>query len=65
MGTFEVNFGRPIVTNGDFATKLFPNYFGQYLGRGWSERGWEKRGKGEETEGGNFASPIENSFPRL
>ena len=23
-----VNFGRPIVTNGDFATRLFPNYFG-------------------------------------
>jgi len=26
-----VNFGRPIVTNGDFATWLFPNYFGQDL----------------------------------
>jgi len=25
----EVNLGRPIVTNGDFATRLFPNYFGQ------------------------------------
>jgi len=23
----RVNFGRPIVTNGDFATRLFPNYF--------------------------------------
>jgi len=26
-----VNLGRPIVTNGDFAMRLFPNYFGQYL----------------------------------
>jgi len=26
-----LNFGRPVVTNGDFATRLFPNYFGQYL----------------------------------
>ena len=26
-----VNLGRPIVTNGDFARRLFPNYFGQYL----------------------------------
>jgi len=26
-----VNLGRPIVTNGDFATRLFPNYFGQNL----------------------------------
>jgi len=26
-----VNFGRPIVTNGDLATRLLPNYFGQYL----------------------------------
>ena len=26
-----LNFGRPIVTNGNFATPLFPNYFGQYL----------------------------------
>jgi len=26
-----LNVGRPIVTNGDFATRLFPNYFGQYL----------------------------------
>ena len=26
-----LNSGRPIVTNGDFATRLFPNYFGQYL----------------------------------
>jgi len=24
-----VNLGRPIVSNGDFATRLFPNYFGQ------------------------------------
>ena len=28
---FGVNMGRPIVTNGDFATWLFPNYFGQDL----------------------------------
>jgi len=28
---FGLNLGRPIVTNGDFATTLFPNYFGQYL----------------------------------
>jgi len=26
-----LNLGRSIVTNGDFATRLFPNYFGQYL----------------------------------
>ena len=26
-----VNLGRPIVTNGDFATRFFPNYFGQHL----------------------------------
>jgi len=26
-----VNLGRPIVTNGDLATRLFPNYFGQEL----------------------------------
>ena len=26
-----VNSGRPIVTNGDFATRLFPDYFGQDL----------------------------------
>jgi len=26
-----LNLGRPIVTNGDFATQLFPDYFGQYL----------------------------------
>jgi len=26
-----VNWGHPIVTNGDFAMWLFPNYFGQYL----------------------------------
>ena len=25
------NLGHPIVTNGDFATRIFPNYFGQYL----------------------------------
>jgi len=24
-----VNLGRPVVTNGDFATRLFPDYFGQ------------------------------------
>jgi len=26
-----LNLGHPIVTNGDFATRLFPYYFGQYL----------------------------------
>ena len=26
-----LNLGRPIVTNEHFATRLFPNYFGQYL----------------------------------
>ena len=26
-----VNLGRPIVTNGDFATRLFQNYVGQDL----------------------------------
>jgi len=26
-----VNLRRPIVTNGDFASRLFPNYFGQDL----------------------------------
>ena len=26
-----MNFGRPIVTNKDFATRLFPSYFGQDL----------------------------------
>jgi len=26
-----VNLGRPIVTNGDLVTRLFPNYFGQCL----------------------------------
>jgi len=26
-----VNLGHPIVTNGDFVTWLFPNYFGQDL----------------------------------
>ena len=30
-GSFGVNLGRPIVTSGDFATRLFQNYFGQYL----------------------------------
>ena len=25
-----LNFGRPTVINRDFATWLFPNYFGQY-----------------------------------
>jgi len=28
---FGLNLGRPIVTNGDFVTRLFPNYSGQYL----------------------------------
>jgi len=28
-----LNLGRTIVTNGDFATRLFPNYFGQYKKR--------------------------------
>jgi len=26
-----LNLGHPIVTDGDVATRLFPNYFGQYL----------------------------------
>jgi len=26
-----MNLGRPIVTNGDFVMRLFPNYFGQVL----------------------------------
>jgi len=26
-----VNLGHPIVTHWDFAMRLFPNYFGQYL----------------------------------
>ena len=26
-----LNLKRPIVTNGDLATRLFPNYYGQYL----------------------------------
>jgi len=26
-----MNLGRPIVSNGDFATRFFPNYFGQDL----------------------------------
>ena len=30
-GQFGVNLGRLIVTNEDFATRLFPNYFGQDL----------------------------------
>jgi len=30
-----VNLGRPIVTNKDFATRLFPNYFGQDLLLKW------------------------------
>ena len=29
--SFGVNLGRPIITNGDFATRLFPNYFEQDL----------------------------------
>ena len=28
--SFGVEFGRATVTNWDFATRLFPNYFGQY-----------------------------------
>jgi len=31
IGSIGVNLGRPIVTNGDFATRFFPNYFGQDL----------------------------------
>ena len=27
----ELNLGHPIVTNGDFAMRHFPNYFWQYL----------------------------------
>jgi len=27
----RVNLGHPIVTNEDFVTRLFPNYFGQDL----------------------------------
>jgi len=30
-GSFGVNLERPTVTSGDFATRLFPNYFGQIL----------------------------------
>ena len=30
-GSFGVEFGRPIVTNWDFATRLFLNYFVQHL----------------------------------
>jgi len=30
-GSLGVNLGRPFVTNVDFATQLFPNYFGQDL----------------------------------
>jgi len=29
--SFGVNLGRPVVTNGDFATRLFRNYFEQDL----------------------------------
>jgi len=29
--SFGVNLWRPVVTNGNFATRLFPNYFGQDL----------------------------------
>jgi len=28
QGVLGVNLGHPIVTNGDFAMRLFPNYFG-------------------------------------
>jgi len=31
MAVLGLNLGRPIVTNGDFATRLFSNYFGQDL----------------------------------
>ena len=31
MGSFGVNLERPVVINLDFATRLFPNYFGQDL----------------------------------
>jgi len=30
-GSFGVNLGHPIIANGDFAMRLFPNYFGQDL----------------------------------
>jgi len=30
-GNFVGEFGRPIVTIGDFGTRLFPNYFAQDL----------------------------------
>ena len=30
-GSFVGEFGHPIVTNGDFATRLFPNYIWQDL----------------------------------
>jgi len=30
-GSLGVNLERPIETSGDFATPLFPNYFGQDL----------------------------------
>jgi len=30
-GNLGMNLGRPIGTNGDFATRLFPNYYGQDL----------------------------------
>jgi len=32
-GIFGGEFGRPTVSNGDSATRLFPNYFGQDLFR--------------------------------
>jgi len=31
VAVLGVNLGRPIVTNGDFAAQLFPNYFWTYL----------------------------------
>jgi len=34
-GQFGGNFGRPLVTNEDFATRLFPNYSGQLIFSGW------------------------------
>jgi len=31
MGSLGLNLELPIVTKEDFVTRLFPNYFGQYL----------------------------------
>jgi len=30
-GSFGGEVGRPVVTNGDLVTRLFPDYFRQYL----------------------------------